>query len=74
MNKVVHITSARTRDDIRIFKKECISLSKSGINESINKIFDDLSMPYEMIPELSEYCNSKNIEFMSTPFSVEDAK
>jgi N-acetylneuraminate synthase len=31
-------------------------------------------MPYEMIPELSEYCNSKNIEFMSTPFSVEDAK
>ena len=49
-------------------------LSKSGIKESINKIFDDLSMPYEMIPELSEYCNSKNIEFMSTPFSVEDAK
>jgi|TARA_B110000495_G_C22986632_1_gene580534 N,N'-diacetyllegionaminate synthase len=49
-------------------------LSKSGIKESINKIFDDLSMPYEMIPELYEYCNSKNIEFMSTPFSVEDAK
>ena len=49
-------------------------LLKSGIKESINKIFDDLSMPYEMIPELSEYCNSKNIEFMSTPFSVEDAK
>jgi N-acetylneuraminate synthase len=49
-------------------------LSKSGMKESINKIFDDLSMPYEMIPELSEYCNSKNIEFMSTPFSVEDAK
>ena len=49
-------------------------LSKSGIKESINKIFDDLSMPYEMIPELSEYCNSKNIEFMSTPFSVDDAK
>ena len=49
-------------------------LSKSGIKESINKIFDDLSMPYEMIPQLSEYCNSKNIEFMSTPFSVEDAK
>jgi len=49
-------------------------LLKSGMKESINKIFDDLSMPYEMIPELSEYCNSKNIEFMSTPFSVEDAK
>ncbi len=49
-------------------------LSKSGFKESINTIFEDLSMPYEMIPELSEYCKSKNIEFMSTPFSVDDAK
>jgi len=48
-------------------------LSQAGIKESINKIFDDLSMPYEMIPELSEYCQSQNIEFMSTPFSVNDA-
>ena len=49
MNKVVHITSAHTRDDIRIFKKECISLSKSGIkvylivndclgNENVNNV------------------------------------
>jgi len=49
-------------------------LSKSGIKESINKIFEDLSMPYEMIPELSDYCKSKKIEFMSTPFSIDDAK
>jgi len=49
-------------------------LSKSGIKESINKIFEDLSMPYEMIPELSDYCKTKNIKFMSTPFSIEDAK
>ncbi len=49
-------------------------LSKKGITQSITKIFDDLSMPYEMIPELSEYCLSKNIEFMSTPFSIDDAK
>jgi len=49
-------------------------LSKKGITQPITKIFDDLSMPYEMIPELSEYCISKNIEFMSTPFSIDDAK
>ena len=48
-------------------------LSQAGIKESINKVFDDLSMPYEMIPKLSEYCQSQNIEFMSTPFSVNDA-
>jgi N,N'-diacetyllegionaminate synthase len=49
-------------------------LSKNGIDENINDIFDRLSMPYEMIPELSEYCKKLNIKFMSTPFSVEDAK
>ena len=49
-------------------------LSKKGIGESITKIFDDLSMPYEMIPILADYCKSKKIKFMSTPFSVKDAK
>jgi len=49
-------------------------LSEHGINESINDIFAHLSMPYEMIPELAEYCKQENIMFMSTPFSVQDAK
>ena len=49
-------------------------LSKSGIKDSINEIFEHLSMPYEMIPELKEYCNKQNIVFMSTPFSIQDAK
>lgn len=49
-------------------------LSRNGIDEPITKIFDDLSMPYEMIPVLAEYCKSKKIEFMSTPFSIDDAK
>ena len=31
-------------------------LSDSGIKESINDIFDDLSMPYEMVGKLAEYC------------------
>ena len=49
-------------------------LSEAGIKESIFDIFEDLSMPYEMIPELANYCSEKNIMFMSTPFSVKDAK
>jgi sialic acid synthase SpsE len=49
-------------------------LSNVGINGSIGEIFEDLSMPYEMIPELAEYCQNLNIQFMSTPFSVSDAK
>ena len=41
---------------------------------SINEMFKYLSMPYEMIEKLSQYCKNKNILFMSTPFSVQDAK
>mgnify|MGYP001580787371 FL=1 len=49
-------------------------LSEHGINEDINKIFENLAMPYEMIPELAKYAQEQKILFMSTPFSVNDAK
>ena len=49
-------------------------LSETGINESITEIFRDLSMPYEMIPQLYDHCKKLGIEFMSTPFSIQDAK
>jgi N-acetylneuraminate synthase len=49
-------------------------LSEQGINENINKIFENLSMPYEMIPLLAEQCKKENIIFMATSFSVQDAK
>lgn len=49
-------------------------LSKQGMNQSINDIFENLSMPYEMIPELVRYARKHDIIFMSTPFSVADAK
>jgi len=48
-------------------------LSEAGIKEPITEIFKDLSMPYEMIPELADNCKDRDIDFMSTPFSVEDA-
>lgn len=49
-------------------------LSEHGINDDINKIFQNLAMPYEMIPILSEYSKENKILFMSTPFSVKDAE
>ena len=49
-------------------------LKKKGIDRTINEIFDELSMPYEMIPELANYCKTKEIDFMSTPFSIQDAR
>lgn len=48
-------------------------LAELGIEKSINQIFDDLEMPYELLPRLAEYCADQGIEFMSTPFSTEDA-
>lgn len=49
-------------------------LADQGFKKNINDLFDYLSMPYKMIPELSSICKNEGIEFMSTPFSVEDAK
>lgn len=49
-------------------------LVEQGIKQNVNDIFEYFSMPYEMIPELSEYCELENIIFMSTPFSVQDAQ
>jgi len=49
-------------------------LKKNGVNKSINEIFKENSMPYEMLPKLSNFCKEKKIMFMSTPFSVQDAK
>jgi len=49
-------------------------LSESKKTKSINELFDELSMPYEMIPQLADHCEKQNIMFMSSVFSVEDAK
>ncbi|WP_042683875.1 N-acetylneuraminate synthase family protein [Candidatus Nitrosotenuis chungbukensis] len=49
-------------------------LDKKGISVEINELFENNAMPYEMIPELYNYAKKKNILFMSTPFSVRDAK
>ncbi|OLC36858.1 MAG: N-acylneuraminate-9-phosphate synthase [Thaumarchaeota archaeon 13_1_40CM_4_38_7] len=47
--------------------------SKHGIHQDINDLIGKLSMPYDMIPQLENYCKKEEIIFMSTPFSVQDA-
>lgn len=49
-------------------------LSENGIKSSITEIFQDLSMPYEMIPKLADYSKKLGIKFISTPFSIKDAE
>ena len=49
-------------------------LTKSGINKSINQIFDEFSMPHHVLGVLNKFCKKQKIRFMSTPFSVDDAK
>ncbi|NDF35832.1 MAG: N-acylneuraminate-9-phosphate synthase [Nitrosopumilaceae archaeon] len=49
-------------------------LGKSGIKNSINEIFENSEMPYEMLGELADHCKKQNIEFMSSVFSVDDAR
>lgn len=60
------------------YRPETVYVPNAGVSdyleieEDISAIFKDLSMPYEMIPELASMCKAVGIEFMSTPFSVED--
>lgn len=49
-------------------------LTRLGLKNNINKIFENAEMPYDMLEELAEFCNKENIEFMSTAFSVSDAR
>jgi N-acetylneuraminate synthase len=49
-------------------------LSKNGIDQTVNDMFNYLTMPHQMIPELAKTCKQENILFMSTPFSVVDAQ
>ncbi len=47
-------------------------LKAAGIKEDISEIFADLSMDYDFIPILSDYCKKLPIDFMSTAFSLDD--
>ena len=70
----VKFQTYRARDTYVPNAGESDYLAESGIRRSINDIFAELEMPYEMIGEIAAYCEEAGIEFMSTPFSVADAR
>jgi N-acetylneuraminate synthase len=47
-------------------------LSEVGITQTIQEIFADIAMPYDMLPQLAEQAHGHGIEFMSTAFSAAD--
>ncbi len=47
-------------------------LSKNGIRRSITDIFQELAMPYDLIPVLADECRKQHIEFMASAFSADD--
>ncbi|MGD2131243.1 MAG: N-acetylneuraminate synthase family protein [Maricaulaceae bacterium] len=47
-------------------------LAEAGTTETMEEIFADLAMPYEMLPQLADYAASYGLKFMSTAFSKDD--
>jgi len=83
--KLIETASKSGADAVKFqtFKANTVYVQKAGnvkylANEihskNINEIFDELSMPYEMLPKLAKICEKNNIMLMSSPFSVADAK
>ena len=82
--QLIDIASSSGADAVKFqtFRSESVYVENAGnigylknyTNSDINTIFKNLEMPYEMIPELYKYCQQKKIIFMSTPFSIDDAK
>jgi len=82
--KLIEIASESGADAVKFqtYRPETVYVSNAGQvgylaeskSKDINELFRDLSMPYEMLTELAKHCKKHNIMFMSTPFSVQDAK
>lgn len=47
-------------------------LADAGVTDTMEEIFADLAMPYDMLPELAAYAKERGLAFMSTAFSPAD--
>jgi N-acetylneuraminate synthase len=70
----VKFQTYRARDTYVVDAGASDYLAGLGIHRSINEIFVDLEMPYELVGDIAAHCEQVGIEFMSTPFSVADAE
>lgn len=80
---LINIAAEAGADAVKfqIFRPETIYVSNAGksdylvaagIEMEMHEMFSDLSMPYEMIPQLAEHCQKAGIEFMASAFSKSD--
>lgn len=51
---------------------QCDHLVEIGISMTMEELYRDLAMPYEMIPKLAAYCDQCGIDFLSSAFSPDD--
>jgi sialic acid synthase SpsE len=70
----VKFQTYRARDTYVVDAGTSDYLAEQGVHRSINEIFVDLEMPYDLVGEIAAQCEQVGIEFMSTPFSVADAE
>lgn len=54
-------------------RKADYQIENTGTKESQLEMLEKLSLSYENFAELKEYCDKKNIIFLSTPFDLESA-
>lgn len=84
MAKTLIAIAAEAKADavkFQVFRPETIYVENAGhssylegidITESMDALFSDLALPYEMIAELQAECQKANMAFMATPFSKAD--
>jgi N-acetylneuraminate synthase len=78
--KLVDVAADAGADAVKfqVFRAENTYAPNAGVadylNEDIHSLFKHLEMPYEWIPKIAEYCKEKGIEWMASPFSLEDFK
>ena len=81
--KMIEIAAAAGVDAVKfqVFRPETIYvpnagasdyLAEGGLVKDIREIFEDIVLPYDMIPELAAHCQKSGVHFMASAFSKQD--
>jgi len=79
--ELIDVAATADADAVKFqtFRAESLYVEESGnvdyLNDerSIYEIIESMEMPYEWIPELHDYCQTQDVQFMSTPFDDRSA-
>jgi N,N'-diacetyllegionaminate synthase len=58
----------------QVFRADKLYADDTKHKDSAYEVVSELEMPYEWIPELYDYCRSRDVYFMATPFDEESAE